>query len=732
MEHLLNIIENYLQRSREDNGYAILLNGAWGQGKTFYFEQVLKKKIQTIKNNENNKSYKVLYVSLNGLSKTKEIADAVLNEKFYCMGGWGYWFGAKDNEVSQYKADRVFDTLFGYAGAAIGKLQDNYLQKKDNDFIKKFNALAEFGDYLLCFDDLERCAIPINEVLGFINTHFVERHKLKTIIIANEAEISQNDTYKKIKEKVIGRTITFEPDTEEIAKIMFEKSKLSAIWPKSLDIKTLLDYKKWNLRSLSLAFEYAKTLLELVGDFIESTNFLRNKFIENRIFLYSKSIESHKLSLNKNYKSTESRKLSLDEFIKKYSSLSIKPTKKHKFLHNKFIEMCKFLYNKFIEKDRSPSIEPTENHKGLHNKFIENRKFLYGKAIESRKLSLNKNRKYRKSTNFLRNKFIEMFISYIFEFVHYYQLPDYDRCYFLTENLTEQKFELTDKSAPTNADYEKFQCLCRQEIIEFIMNGYLYKEDFRKKFKQKMTEYEDNNNYGLIRIYLFDEGTDSEHLREGFERLKQFFQNNTTNFISLEEFIGLAKRILECTRSDWFPDEYISKNRDIISDFIKHSNLYFNNIPTEDWPYGTSEVQMPRNFCGSYNVPELVEKFQTEIAALITSEQKFEKSLFVEKFTELKTFLEHNPLQDSFGFDLRKRITHSQEVKLVQWVWHTIKNGYDWRDFIEICKNPKQQVKDKARILEVLKAALDKSDLDKLHKHRIKEALELVEKWPDL
>lgn len=51
-----------------------------------------------------------------------------------------------------------------------------------DDLLKKGENL------ILIFDDVERCQIPISEVLGYIN-YFVEHAKSKVILIGNEEEI---------------------------------------------------------------------------------------------------------------------------------------------------------------------------------------------------------------------------------------------------------------------------------------------------------------------------------------------------------------------------------------------------------------------------------------------------------------------------------------------------------------------------------------------------------------
>jgi hypothetical protein len=71
----------------------------------------------------------------------------------------------------------------------------------------KLSDLATPKADLYVFDDLERCEMPINKSLGYIN-EFVEQEGRKVVIIANEGEIRQEerDEYNRRREKLIGKT----------------------------------------------------------------------------------------------------------------------------------------------------------------------------------------------------------------------------------------------------------------------------------------------------------------------------------------------------------------------------------------------------------------------------------------------------------------------------------------------------------------------------------------------
>lgn len=67
-----SIFDNYLKQENTD--FALLLTAKWGVGKTYYVKEYLKK--------PENKEIKTAYISLYGLSSTKEI-DSQIFAKLY-------------------------------------------------------------------------------------------------------------------------------------------------------------------------------------------------------------------------------------------------------------------------------------------------------------------------------------------------------------------------------------------------------------------------------------------------------------------------------------------------------------------------------------------------------------------------------------------------------------------------------------------------------------------------
>ncbi|UGA43465.1 KAP family NTPase [Bradyrhizobium quebecense] len=156
-------------------GFAVLVSGRWGVGKTYLLKDFLK-----VTFDEDAANY--VYVSLYGLSSIEEIDDALFQAAFPVMTG----------------------TAAKVAGR-IAKAGLKFLKVEPGDWnIKEF--LNKFRAKVYVFDDLERCEAPINKVLGYIN-QFVEHGGAKVIILANEQEIGADEDYARRREKLIGKTL---------------------------------------------------------------------------------------------------------------------------------------------------------------------------------------------------------------------------------------------------------------------------------------------------------------------------------------------------------------------------------------------------------------------------------------------------------------------------------------------------------------------------------------------
>ncbi len=231
-EHIEKIFIDYIKT--DNTQYAILLNGSWGSGKTYFWKYNLEKIAE-----ENN--FKTIYISLNGISKM----DALEHLLFLRLIPF---IGKQENSFVTNTVTLV-KNIINQASKAVLKTTLTDIFKDIS--VDSFN----FSKYVICFDDLERCQMPIKEVLGFIN-NFVEHKNLKTIILTDEKNIDTKQAgYDNIKEKVIGRVLNFELNIALTLPNLFEKYKTNntdffnfLVAQKSVLTDILIEYKQDNLR----------------------------------------------------------------------------------------------------------------------------------------------------------------------------------------------------------------------------------------------------------------------------------------------------------------------------------------------------------------------------------------------------------------------------------------------------------------------------------------------------
>lgn len=283
-KHIEEFLEYYCNLSHAPQ-YAVLIKGSWGAGKTHLVKRFFERYATKYEKKEDRKLTH-LYVSLYGIVNTREIEDAFFTQMHPVLSSKGMRLAgkvAKGLLKTSLKIDLDGD------GKADGSVSQQIPDIDLPDYIKNAHSVP------LVFDDIERCSMPIKDILGYINS-FVEHDDCKVIILGDEDKISKDDkedkaskddkedktsednkeAYDLIKEKLIGKTFEVRPEFEdafhyfletidnENAKRFYE-SKLS-------DIRLLLDQSKsQNLR----------TLQRTMWDFERFSSFLTETHLAN-------------------------------------------------------------------------------------------------------------------------------------------------------------------------------------------------------------------------------------------------------------------------------------------------------------------------------------------------------------------------------------------------------------------------------------------------------------------
>lgn len=228
--HITSFLDYYTALTAPN--YAVLLTGKWGIGKTFFITRYMEKispkqqdesdtknkksgKMSTItkrvskifskQKDKSEKIPKIIKISLNGVQTKDEIDDMIIKE-----------FHPSMKKKIPKLTGKILSSFLKWKGVDFDNLKTDDL----------FNIYHPESVYI--FDDLERCYMPMEASLGYINS-FVENNNCKVIIIGNEEEIvlhadkQEKSPYKSIKEKVIGKTLRMMPETENALTYFLEQ-----------------------------------------------------------------------------------------------------------------------------------------------------------------------------------------------------------------------------------------------------------------------------------------------------------------------------------------------------------------------------------------------------------------------------------------------------------------------------------------------------------------------------
>ena len=199
-------IIRFLNRYKDDTDpqYAVLLDGKWGCGKTFFIKSWLDT-FQT----ENEDELTPMYVSLFGVQTVKQINDTINGLLFPFMNSKVYKIG---KTFTKMVASAALRFNVDYDG---DKTSDGTVDFKLDPLMDLLNDKKEElkGRRILIFDDLERANIGVKELYGYIN-RFVEHNRFKVIVVCNSTEITDKEIFYRFREKIIGRTFEIHSDID--------------------------------------------------------------------------------------------------------------------------------------------------------------------------------------------------------------------------------------------------------------------------------------------------------------------------------------------------------------------------------------------------------------------------------------------------------------------------------------------------------------------------------------
>jgi Cdc6-like AAA superfamily ATPase len=250
-------IEKYLAYyvGRLTPGYAVLVTGEWGTGKTHQVRRALP-------------DTHAHYISLFGLTTPSEI-EAQIFTKMFPRASAARRFAEKMDSTS------VDIPVLGSLGT--GGLASFLI----GPFIK--NEVDNSRPLIL--DDLERCTVDNGVLLGMIN-RYVEHHGCRVIVIAHDTKVVE--TFAETKEKVFGQTLHIEPNVEaafvEFVAFFKDPNKPDKLGPHRREV--LSTFKESGTSSLRILRHVVEDVGRL-ADALEDRHFANDMAMVELVRLFS-------------------------------------------------------------------------------------------------------------------------------------------------------------------------------------------------------------------------------------------------------------------------------------------------------------------------------------------------------------------------------------------------------------------------------------------------------------
>ncbi len=456
MEDLVESILDYVRSDYTD--YAIMINGEWGSGKTHFWNNKIRKKIESLQ--LNGKRYTTIYMSLYGISNLEEISKKIFIETTQLM----------DKNLRRFMDDNGQTTIPEYAKTGIDMA--NFFGVTQNGDRVDYGEFFSTDDKVLCFDDLERANVDVIDILGYIN-NFVEHDHIKTIIICNEKELSTKLKSSNLEMKTFIATYLLDKQDElnKSDKPMVEKiqDKIEHVFDKAND------YERIKEKLIGETFEYAPKFDYIINGILmryENNPDLIRFLRENTGLIISTFNKSGTRNLR-------ILKHALNDFKKIYEMVNKSyPNTNHRVMQTMLIFTIAISFEikaGKITKDKFVNIQDNEEYKSIlvsSRILMDNRQF-YIKEFDN-------NYYYNFKSEYRFFKFIEYYIrTRIFDMKLFKENMETIRNTVDTENLPGYKRLLTEEYWKISDD--QFDTVIR-EVIHDVKEGNLSLIDTVKLF----------------------------------------------------------------------------------------------------------------------------------------------------------------------------------------------------------------------------------------------------------
>ncbi len=250
--------ENGYLLNELSNGKVIMISGEWGSGKTHFWINEIKPKLD-----------KSIYISLYGKKSISDIENEVLTKSLLRE------LPENNNIVENL-------SLFGNITKNIANIfvpnSGEKLEDIKNRLINSFSKNSLNQGVIICFDDFERKSknIDLNDLFGFI-TQLALNFNCKVVLILNSDVFKgkEKEIFTTVKEKTVSKYLMFNPTCNKLFDIIFDD--------KDKKYETLEKYKEV-LRDIfnEVGIVNARIFLQVLDNWLEWVN---NKNFDTNFYL---------------------------------------------------------------------------------------------------------------------------------------------------------------------------------------------------------------------------------------------------------------------------------------------------------------------------------------------------------------------------------------------------------------------------------------------------------------
>ena len=283
MDRCLAALKVYIEE--KNSQYAIMIDGSWGCGKTYFVKNILKDKLEG--------KVDIIYISLFNINTIEDLRASIdLNLFNIYVTKKSQGKAHKDFKIAK-KSTLVYDStckamsikniistaLKGVSIASSGnplmQLLPLSLDRMLNNSMEIDGILSNFSDVLLVFDDFERSQISKRELLGFFD-NLTEHKNAKVLVVCNEAHMFNGNIYRTVEDKPDNKKDTDDTNADSEDTINYKKYKEKVF---NFTIKYEPDF--------SNSYDSLLTYLEKIDDRVKAcSQILREESFKNRIVNY--------------------------------------------------------------------------------------------------------------------------------------------------------------------------------------------------------------------------------------------------------------------------------------------------------------------------------------------------------------------------------------------------------------------------------------------------------------